>query len=153
MEHREAFCEFLARKGFVLADLGDFEVSIGFLKQSLDLMKSDDSLRDTVLIYLGYCLQSKGYIDDARERFTQVLNEGIGEVVADAYYRLGGVYLQQRNYDLAIAMFKEAENRLPNGRISLENILIAESDAYRARGQIDLAEDALRRSQQKQTIQ
>jgi hypothetical protein len=50
-------------------------------------------------------------------------------------------------------MFKEAENRLPNGRISLENILIAESDAYRAQGQMSLAEDALRRSQQKQTIQ
>jgi tetratricopeptide (TPR) repeat protein len=94
-EHREAFCEFLARMGFVLADLGDFEVSMGFLKQSLDLMKNDNSLRDTVLIYLGYCLQSKGCVDDARERFIQVLNEGTGEVVADAYYRLGGVYLQQ----------------------------------------------------------
>jgi tetratricopeptide (TPR) repeat protein len=152
-EHRDALCEFLARMGFVLADLGDFEVSMKFLNQSLGLMKNDDDLHDTVLIYLGYCLQSKGCLDDAREYFVRVLNEGTGDVVADAYYRLGGVYLQQHNYDLAIAMFKEAENRLPNGRISLENILLAESDAYRANGQIDLAEDALRRSQSRQTIQ
>jgi tetratricopeptide (TPR) repeat protein len=151
-EHREAFHEMLARRGFILAHLNQCDTALRFFDDSLAVQEQGD-LIERIRLYQGYCLQAVGRLEEAEKYLRMDVGKGSQDLAADIFYRLGAVLLQKGDYDAAIASFKDAERSLPRGQISLSDILMALSEAYGQIGQIVLAEQCRRRAETCSTIQ
>lgn len=124
----DALYEALARLGFLYADKNKFAPALDLLQRASILMPDGD-LRDDIGIDLGYCLQALGRMDEAEEVLKAVLENGSGELTADAYYRLGAVQLQAGDCDAAIKSLQHALDSLPHGRPTKSDILAALQEA------------------------
>lgn len=120
----DALYEALARLGFLYANRNRFVAALNLL-QKADLLIQNGDLHDSVGIYIGYCLQALNRLDEATECLQEVLHKGSGELIADAYYRLGAVQLQTGDCESAIESFQGAQNSLPHGNIAKSEILAA----------------------------
>lgn len=106
-EQRDVLYEASARLGIAYAHKNRFAAALDLLQQASILMPDGD-LHDDIGLYLGYCLQALGRLDEAEEILKPLLENGLRELAADIYYRLGAVQLQARDCDAAIDSFQRA---------------------------------------------
>ena len=109
----DALYEAFARLGISYSKRSRFATALDLLQKASILMPDGD-LRDVIGISLGYCLQGLGRFDEAKECLKDVLDNGSGEMNADAYYRLGAVQLQAGECEAAIDSLQRALSSLPH---------------------------------------
>lgn len=127
-EQRDNLYEALAQKGFVQADLNQFDVALNFLEMASALASTGEVL-ENIYISRAYCLQALGRLNEAEECLRRALETKPGKLRADAYYRLGAVQLQREEFALARSSFRNALRSLPGGGIQREDILSALGEA------------------------
>jgi tetratricopeptide (TPR) repeat protein len=123
-----ALYEALGRLGSLYAHKNRFPTALDLLQKASILMPNGD-LRDNFDLHTAYCLQALGRLDEAKECLNNVLENGSGELRADAYYRLGAVQLQAGEYEAAIDSFHRALDNLSHGKIAKSDILTALGEA------------------------
>jgi tetratricopeptide (TPR) repeat protein len=124
-EHqRDVLYEAFGRLGSLYADKNRFTAALDLLQKASILMPDGDS-RDNFDLYLAYCLQALGRLDEAKECLKDVLENGSGEMKADTYYRLGAVQLQAGEYDLAMDSLHRALDSQPDRETLRSDILSA----------------------------
>jgi len=123
-----ALCEAFARLGMLYGHKKRFAAALDLLQRASILMPDGD-LRGDIGVWLGYCLQGLGRLDEAKECLRYVLDNGSGEMNAHAYYRLGAVQLQAGECEAAIDSFGHALRSLPHGGIAESDILAALQEA------------------------
>lgn len=127
-QQREILYEATARLGMLYSNQNRFRSALDLLQRA-ELMVPNGDLRESIGIYLGYCLQAFGRLAEAEQHLKQVLENGSGELKVDAWYRLGAVQLQAGDCEAAINSFQSALDSLPNGGISESDILLALQEA------------------------
>jgi tetratricopeptide (TPR) repeat protein len=148
----DALYEAFARLGFLYAHKNRFAAALDLLQKASILMPNGD-LRDDIGIWLGYCLQALNRLDKAKECLRDVLDHGSGEMIVDAYYRLGAVQLQTGDYDDAIDSFQRALSSLPHGRTKQADILAALSEAEEEQADTGTNHKQITRSRFKPPVQ
>jgi tetratricopeptide (TPR) repeat protein len=142
----------LATKAFVLAHMNEFEDAISFLDRA-SLILPEDDLKESIFLYRGYCQQALGRLDEAEVSLKRALNECSGKNRSDTFYRLGAVYLQKGETDAAIEAFYKSAQSLTRGRMTMCDIFMGLSQAYRDKGDIELAEQYLLMARKESVVQ
>lgn len=151
-EHSEVRYEALARRGFIAADSGKFEIALRFLRESHDVLAHGD-IDENILLYEAFCLQALGHLDAAELLLSSGIKIDSGNLVADMFYRLGAVYLQKRSYKASMDAFKKAELAMPHGSIRLRDIFLALSEVCRESGELELAEQYATKAKLESSVQ
>ncbi len=134
---REVMYEALARKGFALATLKDFKSALGFLQRAATVDPIGE-YRDNIDLYAAYCLQALGKLASAEKHVEELLSRKPPNLEADAYYRLGAIYLQSGALGSAMTAFNCALEHLPGKSVTHVDIInaLAEVDKKLASGSI-----------------
>jgi len=130
-EQRDALYEALALKGFVQADLGQFNTALDLLEMALSIVGAEDlseNLSENIAVHKGYCLQALGRLDEAEVCLADLLKLDSLRMKADAYYRLGAIKLQMEEFAAAKMNFQNALANLSTGGLRREDILSAMSE-------------------------
>lgn len=113
-EHQEVHHEMVGWLGRILADLGEYERALPYLKQGEDYFERD-SWRDNLAVRRAYCLRMLGRESAAEEVLRATLKEGSGEMLVDVFYELAMDYWAARRFEEAQSMLELAAANIPCG--------------------------------------
>ena len=119
--------------GLALAAVGDFKGALKSLERAYDI---NPDLTD-VFNNLGMVYNEMGERDKAFDAFTRVIRNTSYPTPEKALFNLGNLYLEERNFELALMHFTRAADQNPNFALAFRGI----GNAYRLMGNLKQAEE------------
>lgn len=121
---RDILCEATAGEAFAQARLHRYTAALSLLDLAFGL-HPERELQDDIGIYRALCLQGQGRLDEAEQSVRNVLANSSGKSDADAWFRLGAILLQKRDFRGAIDSFQGALRKVSTVGVSRSSILTA----------------------------
>ena len=105
--------------GDLLSMMGNYEVALGLLQESVELNDSDSEAR----IKLGFVLMQLDRMDEAMSEFQEALDLG-SESTVDVYVHMGTVEGYRKNWEEATMHFKNAIDLDPRNVVAHERLCL-----------------------------